>query len=61
MNTVLVQELIRFNRLTDVIRSSLGNLMKALVGEIVMSPALEKLGSQMFDMTVCVQVWVVEN
>ena len=30
MNTVLRQELIRFNRLTSVVRSSLQNIRKAL-------------------------------
>jgi len=49
MNTVLVQECIRYNRLTDVIRSTLTNLRAALVGEVVMSRDLELLASSMFD------------
>lgn len=49
MNTVLVQELIRFNKLLSVIRSSLFSLRRALKGEVVMSPQLEATGDSMFD------------
>jgi len=44
MNTVLVQELLRFNRLLDVVRSTLTQLADAVQGLVVMTAALETLG-----------------
>jgi len=49
MNSVLCQELVRYNRLIDVIHSSLANFLKALKGLIVMSGDLDALGSAMYD------------
>lgn len=49
MNTVLVQELVRYNRLIEVMKTSLYNLKKALKGLVVMSEDLEKLANSIFD------------
>ncbi|XP_037908989.1 dynein heavy chain 3, axonemal [Hermetia illucens] len=43
MNTVLRQELIRFNRLLEYIRRSLINVQKAVQGQIAMIPELERI------------------
>ncbi|CAM9544257.1 unnamed protein product [Chrysoparadoxa australica] len=44
MNTVLVQECIRYNKLTEEILSTLPDLCKALKGLVVMSGDLEAIG-----------------
>ena len=41
LNTVLQQELLRYNKLTSVVRSSLINVGKAIKGEVPLSQDLE--------------------
>ncbi|XP_041110137.1 dynein heavy chain 3, axonemal-like isoform X2 [Polyodon spathula] len=43
MNTVLVQELLRFSRLTGTVRSSLQDLGRALRGQLLLSTELEDM------------------
>jgi dynein heavy chain len=49
MNTVLVQEAIRYNRLLSLMRSSLRDLMRALRGEMVMTEELEQMADSLFN------------
>ena len=48
MNTVLQQEIIKYNKLLPVINASLKELIKAIKGTVVMSDQLENLGDAMF-------------
>jgi dynein heavy chain len=43
MNTVLYQEIVRYNRLTDRIRDCIDELKKAVKGLIVMTDELETM------------------
>uniref|UniRef100_A0A8C9ACU6 Dynein axonemal heavy chain 3 n=1 Tax=Prolemur simus TaxID=1328070 RepID=A0A8C9ACU6_PROSS len=47
MNTVLRQEIIRFNRLTKVVRRSLIDLGRAIKGQVLMSSELEEVFNSM--------------
>ena len=49
MNTVLFQEVIKYQRLLSRMEISLANVQKALVGRIVMSEELELVSKAMFD------------
>uniref|UniRef100_A0A667ZX08 Dynein axonemal heavy chain 1 n=1 Tax=Myripristis murdjan TaxID=586833 RepID=A0A667ZX08_9TELE len=48
MNTVLIQEVIRYNRLLAVISQSLSDIVKALKGLVVMSSELELMANSLF-------------
>ncbi|XP_008570797.1 PREDICTED: dynein heavy chain 1, axonemal [Galeopterus variegatus] len=52
MNTVLVQEVIRYNRLLQVITQTLRDLLKALKGLVVMSSQLELMAASLYNNTV---------
>ncbi|ESO89348.1 hypothetical protein LOTGIDRAFT_210379 [Lottia gigantea] len=49
MNTVLTQEVIRYNRLLNTIHQSLHDLLKALKGLVVMSQGLEKMANSLYN------------
>lgn len=49
MNTVLTQELQRFNHLIKIVRSSLKDIKLALLGKIVMNTSLEAASKSLFN------------
>ncbi|KAL0019092.1 hypothetical protein WJX77_000912 [Trebouxia sp. C0004] len=49
MNTVLVQEALRYNALLEVVAASLKECAKAVKGLVVMSPSLEAVSNSMYD------------
>jgi dynein heavy chain len=49
MNTVLTQEVIRYNRLLKIMAEMLFDVQKAVKGEIVMSEELEKMSTSLYD------------
>ncbi|XP_051667332.1 dynein axonemal heavy chain 1 [Manacus candei] len=56
MNTVLVQEVIRYNKLLEEVAQSLNDLLKALKGLVVMSSRLELMASSLYNNTVP-EIW----
>lgn len=48
MNTVLFQEIIRYNVLLSTMKKSIKNLKKALTGKIVMSEEMEKMAGSLY-------------
>jgi dynein heavy chain len=57
MNTVLQQELIRFNKLLNTVLTSLNNVAKAIDGLVVMSSDLEMAFNSLFDNKVP-EIWL---
>lgn len=48
MNTVLTQEIVRYNKLLIIMAEMLVELQKALVGEVVMSEELDSAAQSLF-------------
>ncbi|KAM4654686.1 dynein axonemal heavy chain 1-like isoform 2-T2 [Amazona ochrocephala] len=56
MNTVLVQEVIRYSKLLEGVAQTLKDLLKALKGLVVMSSQLELVASSLYNSTLP-EVW----
>jgi len=56
MNTVLQQEVIRYNKLLGSMKSTSSNIRKALVGQMVMTDELDAMGTNMYNQQVP-EVW----
>ncbi|XP_056381079.1 dynein axonemal heavy chain 1 isoform X2 [Hyla sarda] len=52
MNTVLVQEVIRYNRLLSTLFQTLRDLLKAMKGQVVMSSQLELMANSLYNNSV---------
>jgi len=59
LNTVLIQEGIRYNKLLAVIKGSLMDLLKAVKGLVVMSETLEKMSLSLYTNAVP-QLWAAK-
>jgi dynein heavy chain len=49
MNTVLAQEVIRYNKLLVLMARQLKEVQKALLGEVVMSEELDNIATSLFN------------
>jgi len=56
MNTVLQQEIIRYNKLLGVMKSTGNDIRKALVGQMVMTDELDAMGTSMYNQQVP-EIW----
>jgi len=52
MNTVLQQEIVRYNKLLAEMKRTLADIRKALVGQLVMTDELDAMGTAMFNQQV---------
>uniref|UniRef100_A0A8C5QQJ6 Dynein axonemal heavy chain 1 n=1 Tax=Leptobrachium leishanense TaxID=445787 RepID=A0A8C5QQJ6_9ANUR len=56
MNTVLVQEVMRYNRLLSTLSQTLTDLLKAMKGQVVMSSQLELMANSLYNNSVP-EIW----
>ena len=57
MNTVLIQEVIRYNNLLNIMKKHIKTLKKALSGRIVMSEEMERISTSLYNNQVP-QLWI---